>query len=76
MTKLLDEAIERVRALPEDDQDQVAEVLMAVLRKEDEAYRLTDEQLRTVRRTQEAVRRGEVASEDEVRELWGRFGLA
>jgi hypothetical protein len=33
MTKLLEEAIEQVRALPEADQDTVAEILLAVASK-------------------------------------------
>ncbi len=76
MTKLLDEAIERARALPEADQDQVAEVLMAVVQKSRAAYRLTDEQAETVQRTQDAVRQGAIATEDDMDALWRRFGLA
>ena len=76
MTKLLDEAIERARALPEADQDQVAEVLMAVVQKSRAACRLTEEQAETVRRTQDAVRQGAIASDDDMDALWRRFGLA
>lgn len=76
MTKLLDEVIEKVRALPEEDQDQIAEVLAAVLHGNESVPPLTDEQVEAVKRTQEAVRRGEVASDEEMDELWRRFGLA
>ena len=75
MTKLLDEVIARVRALPEEDQDDIAEVLAAVLDNRESVPPLTDEQVEAVKRSQEAVRRGEVASNEEMNELWRRFGL-
>ncbi|HEX8168312.1 MAG TPA: hypothetical protein VF601_21310 [Beijerinckiaceae bacterium] len=76
MTKLLDEVIAKVRALPKEDQDQIAEVLAAVLHGNEHVPPLTDEQVETVRRTQDAVRRGEISSDEEMDELWRRFGLA
>lgn len=75
MTELLDEAIEKVRALSADDQDRVAEVLLAVVEESGNSYRLTDEQVEAVRRAQEAARRGEIATDEEMNELWRRFGL-
>jgi dihydrodipicolinate synthase/N-acetylneuraminate lyase len=75
MTKRLDEAIAKVRALPEDHQDQVADVLFAVLQTGD-APDLTDEELETVRQSREAIRRGDVATDEEMEEVWRRFGLA
>jgi hypothetical protein len=76
MTKLLDEVIAKMRALPDEDQDDIAEVLAAVLHNRDGVPPLTDEQVDEVRRTQDAVRRGEVATDQEMDELWSRFGLA
>jgi hypothetical protein len=76
MSKRFDEVIQKVRALPEHDQEQVAEVLMAVLETHDRVAPLSDDDLETVKRTQEAVRRGEVATDQEMDELWRRFGLA
>jgi hypothetical protein len=40
MTKLLEEAVEEVKALPEDDQDRAAEALIAFARERSE-YELT-----------------------------------
>jgi hypothetical protein len=76
MTKLLDQVLAKVRALPEEEQDQIAELVAAVLQHGDTASPLTDEQVEEVKRTQEAVRRGEVATDEEMDELWRRFGLA
>jgi hypothetical protein len=50
MTKLLDEAVEAVRRLPSDDQDDIA-------------------------RSKAAAKRGEFASEDQVRAVWAKHGL-
>ncbi len=74
MTKL-DEVIARLRALPEEDQDDIVEVLTAILDNRDGVPPLTDEQVEAVRRSQEAVRRGEIASDGEMSALWRRFGL-
>ena len=76
MTKLLDEVIARVRALPVRDQDDIAVFLAEVVHNRESVPPLTDEQLEEVRRTQEAVRRGEVATDDEMDQLWRRFGLS
>ena len=76
MTKMLDKLIARVRALPDTDQDDIAEVLAAVLDNKENVLPLTDEQVEEVKRTQEAVRRGEIATDAEMNELWRRFGLA
>ena len=74
MTKLT-EVIARVRALPEQDRDDIAAVLAAILDNRDRVPPLTDEQVVAVRRSQEAVRRGEIASDEEMNALWRRFGL-
>jgi hypothetical protein len=76
MTKLLDDVIARVRALPASDQDDIAALLAEVVDNRESVPPLTDEQLEQVRRAQEAVRRGEIATDEEMDELWRRFGLA
>jgi putative addiction module component (TIGR02574 family) len=50
MTRLFDEAVARVRQLPEDEQDAMAETLLAHLAGQDGRYRLTDEQVEEVKR--------------------------
>ena len=53
MTKLLEEAIRRVRLLPEPVQDEVAEILSAVASKQSEPVHVDEE-------TRKAIREGKV----------------
>jgi putative addiction module component (TIGR02574 family) len=50
MTKLLDEAVARLRELPEQEQDAMAETLFAHLAGQHGRYRLSDEQVEEVKR--------------------------
>jgi hypothetical protein len=75
MTKLLDQAIAKVRGLPEADQDEAAEVLLwtietrsAPLPLDDDAHAAIDEGLAQ-------ARRGEFATDAEIAALWKRHGL-
>ena len=43
MTKLLDQAVARIRELPESDQDMAAELLFALAAKRDEPIELDEE---------------------------------
>jgi predicted transcriptional regulator len=73
MTKLLEQAIEKVRKLPEADQDTVA---VAVLSMAEEKPVALDPETRTaIREGLEQVRRGEFAPDEEIDELWKRHGV-
>ena len=50
MTKLLQDAIEKLKELPESRQDQLARALMEVADGDQSEYHLTDEQVEEVRR--------------------------
>jgi hypothetical protein len=50
MTKLLQDAIERLKELPESRQNEVAAALMELAEGGESEYRLTDEQVEEVRR--------------------------
>ena len=64
MTKLLEEAIEKARRLPESRQDDAAEILLTVVAQSDaDAPQLTDEQAAEVQRRRELR---EYASDEEV----------
>jgi hypothetical protein len=75
MTKLLDEAVAKVRELPERDQDVAAEFLLGFANPNAGRYQLTDEQAAEVELAKREVREGKVASEAEMSEVWRRFGL-
>ncbi len=75
MTKLLEDAIATVRALPESDQDIVAKFLLAYADPGIRQYELSEEQAAEVERAKLEVREGKVASDEEMAEVWRRFGL-
>jgi hypothetical protein len=50
MTKLLQDAIERIKELPDSRQDQLARALIDVAEHDESAYQLTDEQVEEIRR--------------------------
>ncbi|MBI5470292.1 hypothetical protein HY968_03160 [Candidatus Kaiserbacteria bacterium] len=76
MTKLLDEAIEKVRRLPQDRQMYAAEVLETIASQSDEkVYRLSPEERTDVRAALAEIERGEFATEKEMEALWKKCGL-
>jgi hypothetical protein len=74
MTKLLDEAIAKLRELPEEEQERAAESLLrfAELAKEG-AYKLSDDERTAIEASKAAVRRGEFATDAEVEAAYARF---
>jgi predicted transcriptional regulator len=76
MTKILEEAIAKVRALPAEDQDFLGAVLLALA--DEELTRigdLDDETRAAVREGLEQARRGDFVPREEIEALWQRFGL-
>jgi hypothetical protein len=73
MTNALEEAIERAQALPEVEQDLVGEMVLAYMEGDRRTYRLTPEQVAEVKLAQAEVRKGKIATEEEVRNLWDSF---
>ena len=68
MSRLLDEAIETLRDLPEDEQDAAADVLFAYIADDERQYRLRPDQADAVRRIQRDLKSGKtrLATESEV----------
>jgi hypothetical protein len=77
MTKLLEDAIAHARALPEPEQDRLAEALFSHLTVPNARYGLTAEQADEVRRVQQRLASGEtrLATEAEVQATWSKLGL-
>jgi hypothetical protein len=73
MTKLLDQAIQTVRKLPEPQQDIAAKFLLAFANPEAHRYQISDAQLAEVELAKREVREGKIASEAEMAEVWKRF---
>ena len=70
MTKLLEEAVEEVRALPEDDQDRAAHALLAFARERHE-YSFDDDQIAGIHHAMGQADRGEFASNASVTKIFG-----
>ncbi len=76
MTKLLDQALEAVRRLPEDAQDEIARVILQLAGSEAPApVPLSLEERDAIARSEAAAARGEFATEEEVRAVWVKCGL-
>ena len=73
MTNALEEAIEQAQKLPEVEQDLVGEIVLAYMEGDRRTYRLTPEQVTEVKRAQAEVRKGKIATDEEVQKLWDSF---
>jgi hypothetical protein len=71
MTKLLDQAIEHLRDLPEDEQDAAADVLFAYIASDDRQYHLHPHQVVEVQRIRRELGTGNtrLATDKEVAAL-------
>jgi hypothetical protein len=58
MTKLLDEAIDQLRELPDEEQDAAADALFAYIANDDRVYSLRPDQVADVRRIRDSLAAG------------------
>jgi hypothetical protein len=76
MTKLLDQAMEAVRLLPPDDQDEIARVVMQLAGSDLPApIPLSPEEREAIVRSKAAAAHGEFATDEQVRAVWAKHGL-
>jgi hypothetical protein len=77
MTKLLDQALEVVRDLPPDAQDDIARVVLRLAGRDDEAspVPLSSDERAAIATSKAAAGRGEFATDQQVREVWSKHGL-
>lgn len=75
MTKLLERAIERVRTLPPETQDDLARVLLRLAGEDEPVYRLSPEEEASLDQARAESARGEFASDEAVRAVWAKHGL-
>jgi hypothetical protein len=73
MTKLLEKAIAQARALPPEEQDVLAAVLLAMTNEGAGVAPLDDEARAAIREGLEQARRGEFVPETEIEARWERF---
>jgi hypothetical protein len=77
MTKLLDQALEVVRSLSPDAQDDIARVVLRLAGTDDEAspVALSPDERAAVVASKAAAGRGEFATDEQVRAVWSKHGL-
>jgi hypothetical protein len=75
MTKLLDQALEAVRLLPPDDQDEIARVILELAGSEPAPVSLSPEERDAIARSKAAAEHGEFATDEPVRAVWAKHGL-
>jgi hypothetical protein len=76
MTKLLDQALEAVRDLPPDVQDDIARIVLELAGGGDaQPMPLSDDERAAIANSKAAAARGEFASDEQVRSIWAKHGL-
>ena len=75
MTTLLEQALEKVQALPDEMQDQAARMLLAYAGGEEPVIELTAEEEADLIEAKAEVARGEIASPAEVEVVLSRYRL-
>jgi hypothetical protein len=75
MTELLEKAVERMRALPSDQQDELARLLLRLADAEQEPVPLSAGERAAIAASKAAAARGEFATDEEVRAVWAGYGL-
>jgi len=73
MTKLLEQGIRAIQALPAERQDMAGELLLKLAASEPQ-YGLTREQIEDLKLAIEEADRGEFATDKEMTETWKSFG--
>jgi hypothetical protein len=75
MTKLLDQALEAVRKLPPDTQDDIARVVLQLACDDAAPVMLSPEERNAISVSKAAADRGEFATDEQVRAVWAKHGL-
>jgi hypothetical protein len=75
MTKLMDEAIDALRHVPTEHQDEIARVVMQLAGKEQPVYMLTPEEDADLAESDAAAERGEFATDEQMKAIWAKHNL-
>jgi hypothetical protein len=75
MTKLFDQAVEAVRSLPPDAQDDIARIILQLAGNDAEPVPLSTDERAAIARSKAAAERGEFATDEQVRATWAKHGL-
>ena len=75
MTKLLDQALEAVRVLPPEAQDDIARLVLQLARDDAEPVPLSPDERAAISASKAAAACGDFATDEQVRETWAKRGL-
>jgi hypothetical protein len=75
MTKLLEQAVETVRGLPADVQDELARVLLQLAGKDQPLFQLSAADEASFEQSLGQADRGEFATDEQVRAIWAKHNL-
>jgi hypothetical protein len=75
MTKLFEQAVETVRALPPEMQDDLARMLLQLAGEDQAVVQLTPEEEASFDESLAQADRGEFATDEHVRAIWAKHGL-
>ena len=72
MTKLFEHAVETVRSLPAEKQDELARLLLEFAAEDQAVIPLTPDEEAALDESMKQAERGEFATDEEVRAIWAR----
>jgi len=75
MTKLLDQALEAIRELPPEAQDDIARIVLQLAGSDAAKVPLAPEEKAAISASKDAAKRGEFATDEQVRSVWAKRGL-
>jgi hypothetical protein len=75
MTKLFERAVEIVRGLPAETQDELARLLLQLAGEDQPVVQLTAAEEASLDESIQQTERGEFATDEEVRAIWAKYGL-
>jgi len=75
MTKLLEQAVETVRGLPPDVQDDLARILLQLAGKDQPVLQLSGADEASLAESLAEADRGEFATDEQVRAIWAKYDL-
>ncbi len=75
MTKLLEQAVETVRGLPPEVQDELARILLQLAGKDQPVVQLSPADEASLAESLAQADRGEFATDEQVRAIWAKYDL-
>jgi hypothetical protein len=75
MTKLLEQAVETVRGLPPEVQDDLARILLQLAGKDQPVVQLSAADEASLSESLAQADRGEFATDEQVRAIWAKYDL-